>query len=212
MLNLREKAPLLILGGLTIAHLIRLILPENLLASLQPWLVLAPLNMEATSLPQKLLSLVGHSLLHTDFMHLLMNGFMITAFGIVTLQGLRADIRMRPQLATPVQKFFLVFVLGVIGGGLFQWAWWSISNQFAFAIGASGGGSALFATMAYAIGGRNRLLKFGLGWGVINLIFALFGASLGADIAWAAHIGGYVVGAILAIYWVRPNSTAFKLN
>jgi len=212
MLNVREKAPLVIMGVLIIAHVIRLVLPETILGIIQPWLVLSPVDLEAISLPQKLISLPGHSLLHADFTHLLMNSFMIAAFGIVTIQGLRADIRLRPHILSPVQKFFIIFLLGVIGGGVFQWGWWSLSGQFGFAIGASGGGSALFAAMAYAIGGRDRLLKFGLGWGVINLIFAFFGSSLGVNIAWSAHIGGFVMGAILAIYWVRPNSTSFKLN
>lgn len=212
MLNIREKAPLVIMGALIVAHVIQLILPETMLSRVQPWLILSPVDIDGVSLLQKLISLPGHSLLHADFTHLLMNSFMIVAFGVVTIQGLRADIRLRPQILSPLQKFFLIFILGVIGGGVFQWGWWALSGQFGFAIGASGGGSALFAAMAYAIGGRDRLLKFGLGWGAINLIFALFGTSLGVNIAWAAHIGGFVLGVILAIYWVRPNSTSFKLN
>lgn len=212
MLNIREKAPIVVMGVLIVAHVIRLILPDNLLEIIQPWLILVPINTQVVSLPQKLISLVGHGLLHGDLSHLLMNGFMIVAFGIVTITGIKADIRLRPQIITSVQKFYLVFILGIIGGGLFQWAWWSLTGQFAAAIGASGGASALFATMAYAIGGRARLLKFGLGWGVINVIFALFGPSLGVNLAWAAHLGGYAIGAILAFYWVRPASAEFRLN
>jgi len=111
MLNVREKAPLVIMGVLIIAHVIRLVLPETILGIIQPWLVLSPVDLEAISLPQKLISLPGHSLLHADFTHLLMNSFMIAAFGIVTIQGLRADIRLRPHILSPVQKFFIIFLL-----------------------------------------------------------------------------------------------------
>ena len=94
MLNIREKAPLIIMGGLIAAHILRVLMPQSLFAPLQPWLILAPINVDAISVPQKLISLLGHGLLHADFSHLLMNGFMIVAFGIVTLTGLRANRRM----------------------------------------------------------------------------------------------------------------------
>jgi len=212
MFNIREKAPLVLLGILVIAHILRLIIPQQLLTLLQPWLYLLPLKTDGISIAQNVSSLFGHGFLHGDFMHLLMNGFMIIAFGVVTLQGLRADLRLTPHILTPVQKFYIIFSLGVIGGGLFQWGWWAFTETFAIAIGASGGASALFATMANAIGGRDRMLKFGLGWLVINIIMALIGPTLGVNIAWAAHLGGYAIGMILARYWVRPNSTSFKLN
>ncbi len=212
MLNIRERAPVVIMGVLVAFHIIKLIIPESLMILMQPWLILVPIDTEGVTLVQRLFSLIGYGLIHAELTHLLMNGFMITAFGIVTITGIRADIRLRPHVLTPVQKFYVIFVLGVLGGGLFQWAWWSLSNEFAAAIGASGGGSALFATMAYAIGGKDRLLKFGLGWCVINILFAFFGATFGVNIAWAAHLGGFVIGIIFAFYWVRPNSAEFRLN
>lgn len=212
MLNIREKAPLILLGILIIAHVVRFILPNTVLNAIQPWTILAPLNADHIPTLQNLTSLLGHGFLHVSISHLLMNGFMIAAFGIVTIQGLRADIRIKPHIFSPVQKFYLIFSLGVIIGGLFQWGWWSLSGRFALALGASGGASALFATMAYAIGGRDRMLKFGLGWLVINIGIAILGPILNMNIAWAAHLGGYAIGMILARYWVRPNSTSFKLS
>jgi len=212
MFNVREKAPLTLFGILVAAHILRLIMPEALLLKIQPWMVLAPLNTDNVPTLQNLVSLLGHGFIHADFSHLIMNGFMIIVFGIVTIQGVRADIRIKSHYFTPEQKFFLIFAIGVIIGALFQWGWWSATERFALAVGASGGGSALFATMAYAIGGRNRMLKFGLGWLVANIVFIFIGPILGANIAWAAHLGGYAAGMIMARYWVRPNSTSFKLN
>lgn len=212
MLNIREKAPVILFAILAVAHLVRIAIPETALEGVYAWLALTPLDTQDVTLAQSFTSLAAHGFVHADAGHLFMNGFMIVAFGVATLQGLRADIRMRPQLLSPVQKFYVIFILGVIGGGIFQWGWWSFTGNFALAIGASGGASAFFAAMAYAIGGRERMLKFGLGWLVINIMLALLGPSLGINIAWAAHIGGYVFGMILARYWVRPKSTAFKIN
>ena len=212
MFNLREKAPLILFTILFILHILRIAAPENFQDILRPWIYLFSLDIEGLSTPQRLISLIGSGFVHVDFNHVIMNGFMIIAFGIVTIQAIRADIRIKPYILSPVQKFYIIFFVGVIGAGLFQWGWWSIDNSIAAAIGASGGGSALFATMAYAIGGRDRMLKFGLGWLVINLLLATVGAELGANIAWAGHIGGYVVGMIMARYWVRPSSANFKLN
>ena len=213
MFNLREKAPLVLFGILAAVHILRLVAPDSLLNTLLPWLFLQPLSTQGLPIVQSLSSVLGHGLLHADFMHLIMNGFMIVAFGVVTIQGVRADIRMKRHPLSPVQKFWLIFIIGVIGGGIFQWGWWSLANTVnAGAVGASGGASALFATMAYAIGGRDRMLKFGLGWLVVNIVLALIGPVLGSNIAWAAHLGGYVIGIIMARLWVRPNSTAFRLN
>lgn len=212
MFNLREKTPLVVFSILIAFHIFKYVLPNSLLNLALPWLILFPLGSGEVTTLQNFISLLGHSLVHGDLSHLLMNGFMIVAFGIVTLSGLRENLSLRPSFYTPIQKFYLIFILGVIVGGLFQWGWWALSQTTGAAIGASGGASALFATMAYAIGGRDRMLKFGLGWGVGNILLALIGPQLGIHIAWAAHVGGYVLGMILARIWVRPTSASFRFN
>ena len=211
MFNLREKAPLVLFGVLTLVHIIKVIAPNKVLAIITPWVLLTPISNEAYSIQHNMISLLGHGFFHGDFMHLITNGFMMIAFGVVTLVGLRAKSHVRGF--SPVQKFYLIFILGVIGGGIFQWGWWSITNITASsALGASGGAAALFATMAYALGGKERLVKYGLGWFVGNIAIALIGPSVGMHIAWAAHIGGYALGMIIAPYWVKPKSTSFRLN
>ncbi|MEP6341969.1 MAG: rhomboid family intramembrane serine protease [Maricaulaceae bacterium] len=212
MFNLREKAPVIVFAILIIFHILLKLTPTNLAEHIYSWLLLLPLGYEGINGTQNFTSLLGHGLAHGDISHLIMNGFMIIAFGVVTLQGIRANISIRPAIFTPVQKFYLIFILGIVVGGLFQWGWWAISHKTGVALGASGGASALFATMAYAIGGRDRMLKFGIGWGIINILLALVGPSLGINIAWAANVGGYVLGMILARIWVRSTSTSFKLN
>lgn len=211
MFNLSEKAPLVLFGVLAIVHIFKIIAPNKLLALITPWVLLTPISNEALSLKHNMISLLGHGFFHADFMHLITNGFMMVAFGVVTLVGLRA--KSKTGGFSSVQQFYLIFILGVIGGGIFQWGWWSITNtSVAAALGASGGAAALFATMAYALGGKERMMKFGLGWLVANIAFALIGPSVGMYIAWAAHLGGYALGMIIAPYWVKPKSTSFRLN
>ena len=148
-------------------------------------------------------SLLGHGFLHGDLGHVLMNSAMILIFGIITLRSIKA---LKPSGAD--LRFWLIFLLGVIGGGLAQWAAWAFTNtELASALGASGGASALFATAGWAIGGQKRLIGYGLGWVLLNIGMVLAESLIG-PISWAAHIGGFVIGALLAPYWVKPSSAS----
>ena len=103
---------------------------------------------------------------------------------------------------------------GVIIGGLFQWAWWAVMNDTASALGASGGAAALFAGGAWVLGGKLRLVQWGIVFGIINVIMVI-GTYAQPDpsggIAWAAHIGGYVGGAIFAAIFLPPRSASFGM-
>ncbi|PHR55419.1 MAG: hypothetical protein COA43_15440 [Robiginitomaculum sp.] len=152
-------------------------------------------------------TLVTHVLLHADWSHVLINAVFICIFGILTIRGVKNKhksifgfLRRGPVV------FLAVFIIGAIGGGLLQWLYWGVFSLTGVAVGASTGGSALFATAAWAIGGRDRLMTFGLfvvGFDVINLL-------MGGNVAWAAHLGGYLTGAALAILWVNPNSADMR--
>lgn len=210
--NIEEPAPLYLIGVLIIAHLLSTYAPASFRTVIFNLLILVPLEMPQVPLWRQFVSLPGHGLLHAGWGHLLMNSAMILIFAVMTFRGLRLHFleRQKPQLT--VMAFWAIFVIGTIGAGLFQWGWWALANiPNSAALGASGGASALFATAAWALGGRTRLISFGLGWALLNIIFVAAEPLLG-PIAWAAHIGGYITGAMLAPYWVKPFSTGFSIT
>ena len=216
MFNFSEKPPAYLGGVFILVALLVKFVPRAIDQFLGRYGILRPLEMEGTSGLTHTMSLIGHGFLHVDITHLLINTFMTITFGIVTLRA----IKMRRGVAasklakkmSPKSQFFIVFFAGVIIGGIFQWGWWAMSNiDTAGAIGASGGASALFATGAWAMGGRDNMIKFGLGWAVINAVLVVAEPIFGG-IAWPAHIGGYVAGMILAPRFVKPNATGFKIT
>ena len=159
-------------------------------------------------------SLFGHGFLHGSWTHLLMNIGMLVVFGVVTIQGVKLHATTRGRRSNGIVEFFAIFLFAVVIGGLAQWLQWSVMNAQGSALGASGGVSGLFATAAWAMGGKKKMLQFGVGWLVINLVLIFAGELLtgGAGIAWASHLAGYAAGAMLAPFMVRPNSTGFSIK
>jgi len=143
-----------------------------------------------------------------------MNAGMTIVFGIAVIRGAKLLATSKGKPSTATRDFFLIFFAGVIIGGLFQWGWWAVINAqltATGAVGASGGASALFAAGAWAIGGRNKMVQFGFGWVIINVVMVLAEKFIGISIAWPAHIGGYIAGMILAPLFVKPNSTQLSM-
>ena len=217
MFNFSEKLPAY-LGGLFIAiELLMYILPQSLQRLSSIYGVLRPIETLGATSVTHAVSLIGHGFFHADWSHVLINTAMIIIFGIITLRAIKLrHARARANggsTGNPNVQFGLIFLAGVIVGGIFQWGWWSISGTVtAGAVGASGGASALFATSGWALGGRLKMVQFGMGWTLINIVLVVAEPIFGVSIAWAAHIGGYVAGMILAPLWVKPNSTGFKIT
>jgi len=221
MFNFGEKIPAY-LAGVLIAMFIftTILLPKSLDNFFGLYSILRPLTTAGTGGLSHIVSLIGHGFLHGSWSHVLMNSGMIIVFGIATIRGVKMKSQsfkkvqaIRGKKVNPNLLFLSIFLGGVIVGGIFQWGWWSLSNTLtAAAIGASGGASALFATTGWAIGGRDKMVQFGLGWGVINVVMVAAEPILGVSLAWAAHIGGYVGGMIFAPLWVQPNSTKLALH
>jgi len=158
------------------------------------WALLKSHDYSGQTALSKATAIIGHGFIHGSWTHVLLN------------VGMR---RPAGDLA-----FLMIFFGGVIIGGLGQLGLWSFTNESGAALGASGGVSALFASMAWAIGGPKQLLKFGFGWLVINLLM-IFGGGLltgGGGVAWAAHLAGFMAGAILAPFLVRPNINAGSIT
>ncbi|MEE9348061.1 MAG: rhomboid family intramembrane serine protease [Robiginitomaculum sp.] len=153
-------------------------------------------------------SLALHGLLHADWGHVLINSAMIAVFGVLVCRAARGSGGATWRANG---RFLTIFVLSIIAGGLAQWLWWALSHGTGQAVGASGGASGLFAAAAWVLGGKERVLKYGLGWIAVNILMAA-GGFMGSQIAWAAHLGGYLGGALLALVFLRPNSTNFVIT
>jgi len=214
MFNFTEKAPAYLAGIFIAVQAVMMFIPGALFAALDKFGVLRPLGTSGTDLMSHSSSLIGHGFLHGGWGHVIMNAGMTIVFGIAVIRGAKLLATSKGKPSTATRDFFLIFFAGVIIGGLFQWGWWAVINAqltATGAVGASGGASALFAAGAWAIGGRNKMVQFGFGWVIINVVMVLAEKFIGISIAWPAHIGGYIAGMILAPLFVKPNSTQLSM-
>ena len=139
-------------------------------------------------------TLTTHMFLHHDFMHLVLNAFMLLAFGAMVERYYGAS------------AFVIIFLLAGWSGALAEYLTTPM-DAGGFLYGASG---AVFGMM----GATLRLLypRFGLQKTVlfasvlmgVNLLIGLspLGSMLagdGATISWAAHAGGFIAGFILSL-------------
>ena len=172
------------------------------------WALLKSPDYSGQTSLTKTTSLFGHGFIHGSWTHVLLNVGMLIPFGVMTIRGAKLKSASRGHRSKGTIAFLMIFFAGVIIGGLGQLGLWTLTGESGAALGASGGVSALFASMAWAIGGPKQLLKFGFGWLVINILM-IFGGSLltggTGGIAWAAHLAGFAAGAVLAPLLVRPN-------
>jgi len=213
--NIRERLPLWFSGILLAIHLIIYYGPQSIERFAGYWALLKSSDFTMQTSLTKLTSLIGHGFLHGSWMHLFVNCGMLVAFGVVTIQGAKIFQTSKGRPPRGSAAFFLVFFAGVIIGGLGQWLQWGVSQQAGTALGASGGVSALFASTAWAIGGKSKMIQFGFAWLLINIILIFAGPLLtGSDggVAWAAHLAGYLGGALVAPFCIRANSTRFTIT
>ncbi len=149
--------------------------------------------------PMVMLSLVTHAFLHVDFVHLALNTGLLLAFGTA----------VERRIGT--LRFFILFASCAAAGALAETiAGHRVPVQL---IGASG---AVYGMMAAAVpimfrrGQPDRFrrsLEFVAIIMGLNLIFALVGFGdflAGAQIAWRAHVGGFVAGLAL-IFVLTPK-------
>ena len=136
--------------------------------------------------------LVGHAFLHVDIMHLLLNTGLLLAFGSAVERRLGSA------------RFVIVFAAAAAAGALAELT--ADHTRLVYVIGASGG---VYGMMAAAIpimfragppARRRRGLEFVAMIMGLNLIVAGLGLGdvlAGAEIAWRAHIGGFLTGLLL---------------
>lgn len=137
-----------------------------------------------------------HALLHGGWLHIALNVGMLMAFGA----GLEKQRGPR--------NFIFIFVGSVLAGALAQFIVYPHSQMPM--IGASGGISGLFGAalmdMAFRATGPaplwarlRHLLPFIVVWVLISAFFGFFGMPGDSQsVAWAAHIGGFAGGILLA--------------
>jgi len=213
MFNIAERAPVWIAFVLIIIYAVTVYLPGSLSSNLVTACILMPIDVVGRSVFGQVFSLFGHGFVHGSWTHVLTNSGMIVAFGVVTIRGAKLQAAAKGRPAKGELKFLIIFLIGVCVGGAAQWLQWAaIGGTQVGALGASGGASALFATAAWAMGGRSKLISFGLGWMFINMILVIAEPIFGVAIAWAAHLGGYIGGAVIAPLWVRANSSGFSIT
>ena len=156
-------------------------------------------------------SLLTYSLLHADWIHLLVNGTWMMAFGSIVARRLEA------------RRFLVLSAVGAVAGALAYLV--AHPAEYAVLVGASAAVSAQVAAAARLMFAspflvqrmngpdlrRNpplslvetftdrRALSFILVWLVVNVLFGLTGIGTSGEdrIAWEAHLGGFLSGLVL---------------
>ncbi len=208
--NFTEPMPAYVAGFIILMFALLAYVPM-VFTWLAPLVVLMPLGFQGATLTEQMVSLAGHGLAHGGWGHVLMNAGMIAVLGIATVKGARLNSVAMGRRRNPSLVFLTILIFGVIVGGLAQWLWWFVISaplgaNAPAAVGASGGASALLATAAWAIGGMKKMKQFALGWVLINAVIVAAGPLIGMNVAWAAHIGGFIGGMILAPSLIKANS------
>lgn len=140
--------------------------------------------------PVNLVTPFTHMLLHGGWMHVMMNLFMLAAFGSGVERWLG-----------PKKTLILFIISGLFGVG----AHYLLNTASPYPmIGASGGLSGLFAAALIMMsrgqremGGRFGILPFVLIWIGLSIGFGMLGGPDGSMVAWAAHVGGFLGGFIV---------------
>ena len=156
-------------------------------------------------------SFLTYSLLHADWVHLLVNATWMMAFGSIVARRLEA------------RRFLVLSAVGAVAGALAYL--FAHPTEYAVLVGASAAVSAQVAAAARLMFAspflvqrinapdfrRNpplsltqtftdrRALSFILVWLVVNVLFGLTGIGASGEdrIAWEAHLGGFISGLVV---------------
>ncbi len=184
-----------LIGSLVAVHLAVTLLPIP--DQVVWWFAFVPARYaEGAGLAALTVPLISHMFLHANFVHLTVNCLWLLAFG---------PIVARRYGAVPFLSFFLI--CGVAGALAYLFLNWGSPVAV---IGASGAISGLMAAGLRMLrwpgvpaGGRlapllcRPILLFSAVWIVTNLLFGMTGLGMslaGGQIAWQAHMGGYICG------------------
>ncbi len=176
-------------------HLIRLVLPAATDETLVETLAVVPVLYTQGDFDLSWLwRPFTYMALHGGWLHLIVNVAMLAALG----SGVERAIGAKRFLA-------IFFACGVAGAAAHVLAYPDSADAI---IGASGGISGLFAAVILAMRQRSgqRLLPLAAVWIAVMVVTGALG--IGGDgeqnIAWVAHVGGFVCG--LALFGVMTRS------
>jgi membrane associated rhomboid family serine protease len=139
---------------------------------------------------------ITYQFIHGGWMHLVINMVTLAAFGAPVERMLG------------VRRFVLFYLSAGVVAGFIHVAFFPTSPDPV--VGASGAISGVFGAVLMAlrhVGRLNSLLPVAGIWIALNVFFGLFGGMPGAggeQIAWAAHVGGFLYG-LLAIRFFAPR-------
>ena len=179
-------------------HLVRQVLPDSADQALIVELGLVPANItgDQGSLLLSLISLITYQFLHGGWVHLGINMVSLAAFG------------------APVERLLGVrrFVIFYLSAGIVSAAAHVVFSPESSdpVIGASGAISGVFGAVLMLmrqVGSLSSLLPIAGIWIALNVFFGLVGGTPGAageQVAWVAHIGGFVYG-LAAIRFFMPR-------
>ena len=139
----------------------------------------------------------SHIFIHGDVMHLVFNLVMLVALGMFF------------EKTAGLQRTVYFFVLCCLAGAATYFALSPFSP--APMVGASGGVSGFFAAILMVMHAQGRMGRFGQlarygYWPIVGLwlmLMLVIGFISGANVAWQAHTGGYIAGALLFHFWIR---------
>ncbi len=140
--------------------------------------------------PLSLMTPFTHMFFHGGWMHVMMNLFMLAAFGSGVERWLGG------------KKALILFIVSGLFGVLAHYLL-NTASPYPM-IGASGGLSGLFAAALIMMsrgqremGGRFGILPFVIIWIGLSIGFGMLGGPDGSMVAWAAHVGGFIGGFIV---------------
>lgn len=207
-------------------HLIRILLPNGLqnvaffYGALMPERFWAPAGgIAQNGLPgyangfEAFLPMVASGALHADWMHVGLNAAFLIALAKPLLELFRRVWPAREPGATLL--LLTMFLVSQIASGIVYVA--ANYPDGPAAVGASGGISGLLAGVLLLRFGPDRwlltqgFLAASAAFIIVNVALAFVGPSLvGAGIAWQAHVGGYIGGALFmrAALWRMQTGRA----
>lgn len=204
--NIPPFTKIMVMAFIAIHLVTTLILPKSMLWDIYQAFAFIPASFTgAAPMPSVLniLSPVTHMFLHSGWMHIVFNSLMMLVFGMA----------VEKRLGTKAVAFFF-FAGGALGALAFLILHPSGDTQL---LGASGGISALFGViliLMHSGGAQTSGLGFQLPfankgpwpmialWCLIMLVLGLIG---GGNIAWQAHIAGFLSGAFLCRQMQKGN-------
>lgn len=210
--RLARMAPVVtwLIGSLIASHVATLFLGRSEQASLIDALAVNPAliatHLSVGDIGAAALPLVGHAFLHGGFIHLFFNSMILLQTGELVAERYGRDAR-------GIGLFLLMFALSAIAGALMYIAINPTSNVPA--VGASGAACGLFA--AYLLSLRRttgealrdrQVLTMAFYFVAVNVGLAALARFSGVlPIAWEAHLGGFIAGALLHPF-LAPRATS----